>query len=336
MNFLNSMKAIGKASVAWTKNHKAELLLTGSLLSIGGAVAFAVKAGVNTPDILEDHKERIRDVKIRQATEENPNKFDLYREYLRTVGYFGMEFGPSISFAAGAVICECAMYGTLKKEALTAWAAYTAICSDFRLYRDRVIADKGEEADLYYLTGEKPKTITVTDDEGNKEKHKVYPLLPNGSVASPYAFKFGKYKENGERNLQWENDMHFIMSYLLGQQDFCNRQLYSRCTFDNNGLVLKRGSVFLNEIRDLCGEDPITIGQYVGNLYSNGEPGCNGFVDFNIIESTEIDPEDGREIPCAWIDPNIDGMISDLLENIEKIPFKPSVQYSKYWEEIDV
>lgn len=335
MNLLNNIQAIGKASAAWTKNHKAELLLAGSIASLGGAIIFAVKAGINTPDILEDHHERVRDVKIKQATEKEPNKFDLIREYLITAGRLGIEYGPSVACAAGVVVCECAVYGILKKEALTAWAAYTAICSDFRLYRDRVIADKGEEADKYYMTGEKPKTVTITDEEGKKEKVKVYPTLPNGSIASPYAFKFGKYKENGDLNKQWENDRSFAMHYLLGQQDYLNRQLKYRCTFNDKGEVIKRGSVFLNEIRDLCGEDPITMGQYVGNLYSNGEPGCNGFIDFNIIETTEIDPYDGREIPVFWIDPNVDGMISDLLEKLEKHPFVPSYQ-SEYWEDISI
>ena len=323
MSFKSAVVAMGKATAAWTKNHKAELLLTGSLISLAGAVGFAIKGGVNTPYLLEDHKDRIRDVKILYAHSENPDKYGVLKEYLRTIGYFGIEFAPAIGFVGACATCTCSMYGTLKKEALTAWAAYTAICSDFRLYRDRVIEDKGEAQDLYYLTGEKPKKITVKNEDGIKEAKELY-SLPDGSIASPYAFKFGKYKENGDRNNQWEKDSHYNMMYLLGQQDYLNEQLYTRCVFNDDNEVIQRGSVFLNEIRDLCGEDPIPIGQYVGNLFSNGEPGCNGFINFNIFESTEEDPETGEMIPCCWIDPNIDGMISDLIGKFEKRPFKAS------------
>ena len=323
MSFLDTMKVLGKTSVTWTKNHKAELYLAGSLLSLAGAVGFAIKGGINTPYILEDHRERVKDAKIKLATNKDADKYIVVKEYARTAGYFGFEFGPSAAFTAGCVLCTCGMYGTLKDELMAAWAAYTSVCTKFSNYRQRVIEDKGVEADKLYLTGTKPTTVTVEDSEGKKEKVKVYPELPDGSVASPYAFKFGKYKENGELNLQWKNDRNYDMMYLLGQSDYLSDQLYCRSTFDKDGNVILRGSVFLNETRDLCGEDPIVIGQYVGNLFSNGEPGCNGFINLNIIESTEIDPETGMSIPCFWIDPNVDGMISDKLEKFEAVPFKP-------------
>ena len=161
MSFKSAVVAISKATAAWTKNHKAELLLTGSLISLAGAVGFAIKGGVNTPYLLDDHRDRIRDAKILYVHSENPDKYGVLKEYLRTIGYFGIEFAPAIGFVGACATCTCSMYGTLKKEALTAWAAYTAICSDFRLYRDRVIEDKGEAQDLYYLTGKSLRRLLL-------------------------------------------------------------------------------------------------------------------------------------------------------------------------------
>ena len=82
----------------------------------------------------------------------------------------------------------------------------------------------------------------------------------------------------------------------------------------------------LNEIRDLCGEDPNSTGAICGNRYGNGTPGANGYIDFRIIESKEIDPETGKEIPCLFINPNVDGMIWDLIDEKEKVPFQPSTE----------
>ena len=43
-----------------------------------------------------------------------------------------------------------------------------------------------------------------------------------------------------------------------------------------------------------------------------------------MIEATEIDPADGKEIPCIIINPNVDGLIYDLVEQFEEIPFEPT------------
>ena len=81
----------------------------------------------------------------------------------------------------------------------------------------------------------------------------------------------------------------------------------------------------LNELRELCGESSTTTGSVVGNRFSNGEPGCNGFIDnTRIMEGIEVDPDTGDEIPCIYIDPNVDGLIYDLLDKFEEEPFYPT------------
>ena len=321
MNVLSVLKTTAGVTKHWAVKHAPELLLGAGVLSGAAAIVSAVKAGEKNNSILTVHKMDLEDVK----SSEECNKSDVVKVYARTGLELGKTYAPVAGFAALSTTCFLAAYGIMKKRYVTLATAYTALQNSFRLYRERVIEDGGKEKDLYYLTGEKPKTVTVTDELGNKEKVKVYPTLPDGSIASPYAFKFGKYKEDGGRNQQWQNDRHIGMNYILGQQDYLNDALYCRCTFDDEHRVLKRGSVMLNEIRDLLGEDPTTAGSVVGNRFSNGEPGCDGFINFNVIESTEIDPDTGKEIFCAWIDPNVDGIIYDKLDEWEKEPFIPSI-----------
>lgn len=322
MNILSVVKTTASVAKCWTVKHAPELLLSAGVLSGAAAIISAVKAGEKNETILDIHVMDLNEVKSSAEC----NKSDVAKVYARTGMEFTKAYAPVAAFAVLSTTCFLASYGIMKKRYVTLATAYTALQNSFKLYRQRVVEADGREKDLYYLTGEKPKTTTVTDEvTGEKEKVKVYPTLPNGAIASPYAFKFGKYKENGERNRQWQNDRHINMNYILGQQDYLNDSLYMRCTFDDEHKVLKRGSVMLNEMRDLMGEDPTTAGSVVGNRFGNGEPGCDGFINFNVIESTEIDPDTGREIFCAWLDPNVDGIIYDKLDEWEKEPFMPSI-----------
>jgi hypothetical protein len=244
--------------------------------------------------------------------------------YARTTGNLAIEYAPAVALTTLSITSFCASYGILKKRYVALGVAYNVLQQSFDTYRQRVIEAEGREKDVQYLTGEKLKSITLVDEEGNKTKGKALADVQNGSLASPYAFKFGKYKENGEINIQWENNQSYNLSYVLGQEDYLNDQLYFRCIFDENHNVIKRGSVFLNEIRVLLGEDPTTAGAVVGNRFGNGEPGCNGYIDFRVVNGIEKDPFTGEDIPCLWIDPNVDGLIYDKLEEFEDVPFYPN------------
>ena len=337
------VKVLFDVAKAWTVGHAPELLLAAGAGSFVATVIYASKSTLKAQDILYDHQCGLEDIKvakeiaeeeIEQANEENREievaysdedyKKDKITLYTKTTLQIAKTYALPAGLGALSLACFFGAYGIMKKRYTVVVAAYNALSTSFAAYRQRVIADKGQDADTYYLTGVKPKEITVKDEGGIKEKKKVLPVLPDGSMASPYAFKFGKYKENGERNNQWQGEHMLDMAYILGQQDYLNDQLYLRCAFNKNHEVIKRGAIMLNEIRDLLGEDPTSTGAVVGNRFSNGEPGCNGFIEFNVMESSEIDPETGAEIPCYWINPNVDGMIFDLLDQFEKNPFQPA------------
>lgn len=318
MNLITSAKAVGRTVTTFAKTNAPELLLASGIASLAAALYSTAKGTLRAQDTMMEHTLERADLEDK----EDKTTKDVVVLYSKTGVELAKDYAPAVGFTALSITCFCASYGILKKRYVALGAAYTALNESFALYRQRVIEDKGAEQDLYYLTGVKPKTITVANEDGEKEKKKVLPELPDGRTASPYGFKFGKYKENGERNLQWQDNAMLNMSYVLGHQDYFNDLLYSRCIFDKDGFVKKRGSVMLNEIRDALGEDANTVGSVVGNRYGNGEPGCNGYISFNAIEGYEIDPANGMEIPYIWIEPNVDGLIYDLLDKFEEVPFK--------------
>lgn len=319
---LSNLKSVAKVATIGIKKHSPEILMGIGTISFVATVVTASKATIKAQDILENHKGELDDIKL--AAEENDPEYtekDVKKDKITLYSQTGMalakDYAPAAGFAALTLTCFFGAFGIMKKRYVTLSFAYSALETSFRNYRQRVIEDKGEDADIYYMTGQKVKEVTVKDEEGNKVKQKVM-TLPDGTILSPYAFKFGKYRENGELNRQWLNDTSLNRAYILGQQDYLNNQLYMRSVFDNNHDVIKRGWVFLNEIRDLLGEDPTATGAVVGNLFGNGEPGRDGYIDFRIIEAED---EYGT---CFYINPNVDGLIYDIVEKYEKVPFTPN------------
>lgn len=328
---IKSMVTVVKAGLV---KHSPEILMGAGAVSFIVTVITASKATIKAQDILEDHKKKLDDIKeIIDYCEKYPDSVEYCLEdskkdktvaYVQTGLALAKDYAPAVGFAAISLTCFFGAFGIMKKRYTTIAMAYSALEQSFRKYRERVIADKGEEADLYYMTGQKPKEVTVKSEDGKKQKVTQL-VLPDGTIASPYAFKFGKYKENGELNKQWQNDINLLRAYCLGQQDYLNDQLYLRCVFDNDHNVLYRGAVMLNEIRDIFGEDPTPTGAVVGNRFSNGEEGCNGYIDLKMTEAVEEIEEDGEihQYPCMFFNPNVDGLIYDLLNKKEPIPFAP-------------
>ena len=319
---VSNLKALANVAKVTIVKHGPEILMAVGAVSFVGTVVTASKATINSQEILEEHRDNLRDIEI--FDNDNPGEINPKKErlivYKDTSLALAKEYAPATALGAVSLTCFFSAFGIMRARYTTLAVAYTALEKSFREYRQRVIADKGEEADLYYLTGTKPKEITTKDEDGKKVKKKQL-VLPDGTIASPYAFKFGKYREDGTLNVQWINDPVLLRGYALGQAGYLNCQLSERCVLTDDMKVKIRGAVLLNEIRDLFGEGPTETGAVAGNRYSNGEPGCNGYIDLHIIEAIEEDPETGDMIPCLFINPNCDGLIFDLLGKKEKVPF---------------
>ena len=332
MSLLNNTKNLVRTAGFWTRSHAPELLLAGGTISFVATVVTASQATLKATDILEEHQGKKRDIKTAQATktEEEYSEQDIKRDTIVLYSQTGMalakRYALPLGCAALSLTCFFASYGIMKKRYVALGAAYTALNESFQLYRQRVIEDKGEEADLYYLTGVKASQITEKDPEtGEKVKKTVIKDLEGNEIlASPYMFKFSKYKENGERNNAWVNDDNLNRAYILGHMGYLNDLMITRNVTNRNGEVIKRGWVFLNELRDLLGEDANTPGSVVGWRFSNGEPGCNGYIDLNLVEGREADPVTGDPMTVYNINPNVDGLIWDLVGQFEEHPFVPS------------
>ena len=252
---LSNIKAFAKIAKHTIVKHSPEILMAVGSASFVATIVSAAKETIKQQEILEDHKEALDYMYMMYTEPDEDDPFLLddaaYKKsrrcvYLDTIKKTTINYIPAATFGAVSLACFFGAYGIMRKRYATLVVAYSALEESFRKYRERVVADKGAEADLYYLTGSKPKEITVKDENGKKTKVKQL-VLPDGTIASPYAFKFSKYKENGELNQQWSTNQTMNRSYVYGQLDWINNRLmYDRTVFDDDRRVVIRGWVFLN------------------------------------------------------------------------------------------
>lgn len=338
MNLAN-IKSFARVAKQTIIKHSPEILMGIGGVTFVTTVILASKETVKEQEILEVHEESLDYIDLMNEEGELDDKAwkkSRVEVYKHTAIETTKNYAPAVIVGGVSLTCFFGAFGIMRKRYATLALAYGALEESFRKYRERVIADRGADADIYYLTGSKPKEITVKDEEGKKTKVKTLTLeFPDGHIASPYAFKFSKYNEDGSHNGQWSEDMQGCLAYILGQKDWLDNQLYVRCVFDDKHRVKIRGNVMLNELRTLCGEISTPTGSIVGWRFSNGEPGCNGTIKLHIVEAMEEDPDTpGKMIPCLFIDPNCDGMIYDLLGKKENKPFEPT--YEPWGENYEV
>lgn len=323
MGLITGIKSLARSVGFFCKNHSPEILIAVGTVTFGATVVVAVKESKKQEQVNDFFEAEKEELKYEYEAVENASEW-LYRRditgvYARYVGRTALNYAPAAALGALSLSCFFGSYGIMKKRNIALLAAYNAVNEAFQAYRQRVIEKEGADADAYFMTGQKFKTITVTDEDGNKHKEKI--MTADSDPKALYAFKFGKYKENGERNQQWSDvDPLFNDMYLRGMQNKVNDDLWGRTLFnEKTGEVIQPGHVFLNEIRDLLGEDHNIVGSIVGNLYSpNEKEGCDGYINFHAVKGSEIDPATGKEIDCWWIYPNVDGVIYDMLEQWKK------------------
>ena len=329
---LASVKAFARVAKQTIIKHSPEILMCIGGVTFVATVVVASKETIDETEILAEHDLALDEIefdKDEELIDAKAYKKSRINVYKHTVIQTTKNYAPALVLGTASLACFFGAFGIMRKRYATLALAYSALEESFRKYRERVIADRGVDADIYYLTGSKPKEITVKNEDGTKEKKKVITL--DERITSPYGFKFGKYNEDGSLNNQWSDEQQANLAYILGHLDWLNDQLYLRNIFDSKHRVLIRGSVMLNELRQLLGETPSPTGSIVGWRFSNGEKNENGYIELNLVEAEEKDPETGDMIPCIFVNPNCDGMIYDLLGQKEKKPFE--AHYNNEWGE---
>jgi len=316
-----SFKQVLYKTAFLAKQHAPEIMIGASILAGAGALFFTVRGTLKLDKVLDDHTDRVNNVKKNYipeeklaAVEETENKKeflvdmtdeevksykkDLFKEYAKTTGSIALNYAPAAALALASAGLSIASYGIMNKRLAVAITALESVTASFAEYRNRVKKAYGEEAEHDIYTGKITEHVAVEKELKNgKTKLVDEEKVSYNGIASSYAKTFNIHNS---KFLAGENGRAYNTEFI----EFAEK---------NANLTLRlQGFIFLNDVYDILGFDPTPEGQLVGWL-DNTENG-DGQVKFDIVENLDEKNEDYDE----WlIDFNVDGVIFDKISLIK-------------------
>lgn len=275
-----------------------ELLLAGGVVAVLGGTVLACRATLKMPEHVYAKDAEITENVLECTDEEVPR--------VKTMAYLHLgvetlkEYAPSALLIGGGIAMIVGGHYQLRARLGALGAAYATLETAYSKYRERVIADYGEDVDKRYRLGIFQEEVTeVKTLKNGKEKATtkiVESVHADGSPYSLYARYFDAYSSNMHTADQEEN-----MDFLLISQSLCNEK-YDR-----------QGYLFLNDVYKQLGFDPVPEGQLVGWMKGLGDD----YIDFGIFEARNADARDfanfnGKET-CFVLDFNVDGVMWNLI-----------------------
>lgn len=268
-------------------------VVAGIVVGIAGAVV-AARAYKKHEEILDEVSDEITlvrehydrkgadvSVKVRELS-------PLYGEY--TARFVGL-YGPPVAMGALSILLILRGVKILRGRNEALLAAASVLERGFKSYRERVIAEHGEEADeRYRLSADRKKvTISETDENGKVTKtRKTVNVIPEDFDGSMYAVIFD------EANKNWSQDRGTNYNFLKIAEKYFNDNL------DNLGYIT------LNDVWKYLRIPTTPEGQIVG--WHMDAPGDN-WVDFGLNRPINRQQGENRFI----IDPNVNGVIYEYI-----------------------
>lgn len=289
---------VGKVTFS-CKKYSPEIFLVSGLVSITAGVVLAAVASTKVGDVVDEHNEAMQDLDRSNMSEEDKKdqqldieagivadpdetKADIWRH---TVGRIAAMYAPALGTYLLGVFCILSSYKIMKARHAALVAAYTALDTAFREYRERVKNKFGEDVDQAIMSGDISKEV---DENGNVIKRPDEPLSP-----------YGRFFD--ESCIGWERDASYNLSFLLMVQAQMNKMLQ------------QNGYLFLNTVYEALGIPKTKAGHVVGWIYRpwDTEVQRDNYISFGIGDGTD---QRSRDFINGWnksiyLDFNVDGII---------------------------
>lgn len=280
------------------KNSPAIMFTAGTIGAVASTV-LACKATLKFDQILTEAEVDKANMKQLNETDERYSDKDLERDLhlmrVQTAVKVGKLYAPAVGLGLLSLGLLTGSHITLTKRNTAITAAYAVLDRGFKEYRDRVVADVGEEKDREYRFGAQEKEIIEEGEQGHEVKtvSKI-----SDDPTKIYAKLFD------ETNRHWSNHPNDNRNFILTVQSWMNNKLNAN------------GHVFLNDVYDALGFERTTPGSVVGWVKNNPR-GSDGYISFGMEENGDEIAKlfmQGHE-KSIWLDFNVDGMVYDLLGN---------------------
>lgn len=261
------------------KQHSPEILVAAGVVGTVATVVMACKATLKLNDIVDESKELVGEIHdaVEQEkvmtndevyTQEIANK-DLTKVYLRTGLKVAKLYAPTFVVGTLSLGCMLAANNILHKRNVALAAAVTALDTNFKEYRGRVIERFGKELDreLRFNIQNKEVDERVVDENGNETvEKKVVPVMMDRPNHSIYSIVFD------DGNLGWTKSPELNKLFLIQREKEAN-------------LILKtEGFLCLNDVYKMLGAHQTQYGQTAGWVYSEDGSSGDNFVDFGMFD----------------------------------------------------
>ena len=291
------------------KKHSPEILMAAGVVGVVTSAVMACKATTKLSGILEESKKEIDQIHeyvevngySEKYTEEDSKK-DLVISYTKMSMKLVKVYAPSVILVLLSITSILASNNIIRKRNMALAAAYAAIDSNFKDYRNRVVERFGKELDRELKYNIKPKEIeeTIVDEEGNEVVVKKTVNNAEVNLPSEYAKVFDEFSSC------WTKDADYNLTFLRRIQDQANDKLRLR------------GHLFLNEVYDMLDIPRTKAGAIVGWIYDPNRENSDSYVDFGLYDNLINDESkrlfiNGNE-RSVLLDFNVDGVIYDLLK----------------------
>lgn len=289
-------KYFSNAKLNITK-YSPEILMGLGVASIIGGFVMGCKATLKAHEVLDKHDNDMEAIhKAEDVSRDYANGEDSIRDKGLAKGQLiiGMAklYAPSIIFLAGGIAMICASHGIMKKRNAGLMAAYQAVDTAYRQYRERVVKEEGALKDKHYATG---ADYEVIKNPETGEEEIVKTKQPEKEEVSPSIY--AKFFDESSR--YWKKDAWANLTFLKCVQAQLNNRLNTR------------GFLFLNEVYEALDIDPTPAGQLVG--WTTKKEGT--YIDlgiYNLYDKQKRAFINGYE-RSILIEPNVQGVVYDLI-----------------------
>ncbi len=226
-------------------------------------------------------------------------KKDLFRTQLQFVGQLGKLYGLPISIGVASLGALLGAQGVLKKRNVALVGAYKSLEGAYAKYRERVVAEVGEEKEREIRLNLRALEDDEKSDTPMALEDRKHVLLG----ASAYAVYFDR-----ESSSEWSANSDYNVAFLSAQQNVLNQDLKTK------------GFLFLNDVYKALGMETTEVGQQVGWIYGDFEGSKDGVIDFGTDQGALLlrDRYQFEEDGGIFLDFNVDGYIADKAWTLKK------------------
>lgn len=287
------------------KNAPTILTISGVALGIGATVAAAV-ATTHIDEVKAQHEAEMKmitskrdEIRRGEADEseytENEAAGDTQVVNLRTAYRYAKLYLPAVALTGLSAACVLSAHHILKGRYTAVASVLVATTAKFNDYRERVIAEYGEDRDREFYNG--IETETTVDEKGEvveetKEQSTTVTLADTQRYFDEYSSVWDNY--NHEMNICQ------LRTIITRAQDILDY----------------KGHLFLNEVYSMLGLPDTPAGAVMGWIKNKKHP--DTIVDFGVFNGTDDpwdfvndEPWDGNM--GILLNFNVDGVIYDLI-----------------------